>query len=172
MLQTSLVVHHHVAVIADILVDLRLENAVDIAVAALALRAAHDEHVIVILFDERGVELHLGIVRLGHIGGHGAGQLCVRHFLADIAQRRFDLDAKDLVEVGVGVGVHHKDGAFFLLAQIIDDHAAGRRLADAALPGNCNNVRVRHKKRSLGASDSTGRRKPACCRIINFRSGR
>ena len=149
MLQTSLVVHHHVAVIADIFVDLRFENAVDKAVAALALRPAHDEHVIVVLFNEGGVELHLGIVSLGHIGGHGARLLSVGHFLTDIAQCRLDLDAQNLVEIRVCVCVYDQNGAFFLLAQIVNDHAAGRRLADAALSGNCNDMGLGHKNRSL-----------------------
>ena len=72
------------------------------------------------------------------------------HFLADIAQRRLDLDAQNLVEVGVRVGVHDQNGSFFLLAQIVNDHAAGRRLADAALSGNCNDMGFGHRKSLLG----------------------
>lgn len=131
-------------------------------VAALALRPAHDEHIIVVLLNERGVELHLGIVGLGHVGGHGARLLGVGHFLADIAQRRLDLDAQNLVEVGVRVGVHDQNGAFFLLAQIVNDHAAGRRLADAAFSGNCNDMGLGHKNRSLErGSGRPGIRRPA-----------
>ena len=174
MLQTSLVVHHHVAVIADILVDLRFQNAVDIAVAALALRSAHDEHVVVVLLDEGGIEFHLGIVGLGHVGRDLAGLFGVRHLFADIAEGRLDLDAQDLVEVGVGVGVHHEDGALFLLAQIVDDHAAGRRLADAALSGNCNDMGMGHKKRSLERSAGRRATGPPAAEILikRDRSGR
>ena len=51
---------------------------------------------------------------LGHVGRDLAGLFGVRHLFADIAQRRLDLDAQNLVEVGVGIGVHHEDGALFL----------------------------------------------------------
>ena len=42
VLQPRLVVHDHIIIIADILVQLGLQHAVDKAIAALALRAAHD----------------------------------------------------------------------------------------------------------------------------------
>ena len=47
------------------------------------------------------------------------------------------------------VGSNHQKRAFSSLAEIVDDHAASRRLADAALSGHCDGVRSCHKKRSL-----------------------
>ena len=131
MLETRLVVDDHVFIVSGILVDLGLENAVDKAVAALALRSSHDEHVEIVFFDERGIELHLRVIGLCHVGRNRALLLGSCHFLADVSERGFDLHAEHLVEVGVCVRIHNEDGTLFLLAQIIDDHAAGGRLADA-----------------------------------------
>ena len=136
MLETRLVVDDHVFIVSGILVDLGLENAVDKAVAALALRSSHDEHVEIVFFDERGIELHLRVIGLCHVGRNRALLLGSCHFLADVSERGFDLHAEHLVEVGVCVRIHNEDGTLFLLAQIIDDHAAGGRLADAALTGD------------------------------------
>ena len=163
MLEPRFIVDDHIAVVARIFVDLGLEDAVDKAVAALALRPAHDKHVKIVLFDERRAEFHLGVVGLCHIGRHGALLLGAGHLLADIAQRRLDLHAQHLVEVGVGVGVDDQNGALFLLTQIVDNHAAGCRLADTALTGNCDGM-CRHRIRSFrtlppAAFAGKGRRK-------------
>ena len=131
MLETRLVVDDHVFIVSGILVDLGLENAVDKAVAALALRSSHDEHVEIVFFDERGIELHLRVIGLCHVGRNRALLLGSCHFLADVSERGFDLHAEHLVEVGVCVRIHNEDGTLFLLAQIIDDHAAGLRTADS-----------------------------------------
>ena len=144
MLQPGLVVDDHIFVVADVLVDLRFQHAVDKAVAALALSPAHDQHVIVVLLHQRGAELHLSVIRLGHTGRHGAVLLGLCHLLADIAQRGLDLHAQHLVEVGIGIRVHHQQRALPRLAQIVDEHAAGGRFADATLTCHCNDMCLSH----------------------------
>ena len=67
MLQSGFVVYDHIPVVPGIFVDLGLEHAVDKAVAPLALRPAHDQHIKIVLFNEGVAEHHFGIVRLRHI---------------------------------------------------------------------------------------------------------
>ena len=141
MLQPRLVVHDHVGIVGQILAKLRLQHAVDIAVAALALGASHDQHVEIVVLDQGVAELHFRVVRLGHALGNGAFQLCLCHFLPDLAERGLHLHAQNFVQVGIGIGVHHKDGAALLCAQVVDDHAAGSGFAHAALSGNGNGMR-------------------------------
>ena len=143
VLQPGLVVDHHVAVAAVVLVHLGLKHAVDIAIAALALGAAHDEHVEVVLLDEGLAELVLRVLLLGHARrdrGHRQ-KLRPGHLLADVAQRGIHIDAKHLVQVGIGVRVHHQDGPLVLVDQLLNDHAAGGRLTDAALAGHSDDMR-------------------------------
>ena len=144
MLQSGLVVDDHILVVAHVLVDLRLEYAVDKAVAALALCAAHDQHVIVVLLHQRGAELHFGVIRLCHTGRHGAVFLRLGHLLANVAQRGLHFHAQHFIQVGVGVGVHDQQRALSRLAQIVDQHAAGGRLADAAFARHCNDMCFSH----------------------------
>ena len=144
MLQTGFVVHYQIAVIFGILVDLGLENAVDVAIAALALGPAHDNHVEIVLLDEGVAELHVRIVGLGHAGGDGPLQLGLGHFLPDGAQRNALLHTQNFVQVGVCVCVHHQDGSLLLLAEIVHDHAAGGGLAYAAFTGDRNGMGCCH----------------------------
>ena len=144
MLQPGLVVDDHIFVVADILVDLGLQYAVDKAVAALALCAAHDQHVIVVLLHQRGAELHLGVIGLCHAGRHGAVLLGLGHLLANVAQGGLHLHAQHLIQIGVGVGVHYQQRALPRLAQIVDHHAAGGRFADATLTCHCNDMCFSH----------------------------
>ena len=141
VLKTGFVVHDHVGIVGNVLGNLGLQYAIDVEVAALALGAAHDQHIEVVVLNEGLTELHLGVVRLGHAGGDGALQLGLSHFLPDLPQRGLHLHAQNLVQVGVGVGVHHEDGAVLLFAQIIDQHAAGGGFTHAALTGNRNGMR-------------------------------
>ena len=67
------------------------------------------------------------------------------HLFPDLAQGDVGLYAQNLVEVTVGIRVHNQDGALLLLAQILNDHTAGRGLADAAFAGNGNGMRICHK---------------------------
>ena len=142
VLEAGLVVDHHVFVATVVLVNLGLQYPVDIAIAALALGATHDQHVIVVLLDQGFIELVFGVLLLGHALGYGTDgqELCVGHLLADAAQRGIHVDAEHLVQVGVGVGVHHQKGALTPPAEALDDHAAGGRLADAPLAGHSDDM--------------------------------
>ena len=142
MLQARLIVNHHIAVIAVVLVHLGSEHAVDVAIAALALGSAHDEHIEIIFFDQSRGKLHFGIVRLGHARRNGAvlHHFSARHLFTNIAQRGFNLHAQHFVQIGICIRIHHQDGGFLLAAKQVNQHAAGGRLADAALSGNCNGV--------------------------------
>ena len=141
MLQPRLVVHDNIGIVGQIFSKLRLQYAVDIAVAALALGTTHDQHVKIVVLDQGVAELHFRVVRLGHPLGNGAFQLRLRHFLANLAEGGLYLHAKNLVQVGIGIGVHHKDGAALLAAQVVDDHAAGSGFAHTTLSGNGNGMR-------------------------------
>ena len=90
------------------------------------------------------VKFHFGVVGLGHPGGDGALQLCLGHFLPDLAEGNFRLHPQHFVEVGIGIRVHHQNGAVVLLAQIINDHTAGCGFAHAALAGNCDGMGCSH----------------------------
>ena len=150
MLQPRLVVHDHIAIVFGVLVHLGLEDPIDIAVAPLALGAAHDKHIEVVFFHESGIEFEFGVIRFGHSGGDGVPpQLGFRHFLPDFAQTGLNLHAQDLIEVAVGVRVHDQDRSLLLLAKVINDHAAGRGFAHAALTGYSDGVRCAHRNMLL-----------------------
>src|SRR5699024_10859402 len=109
--QTRLVVHHDVAVVLGVLGYLGGEQAVDKAVAALALGPAHDQQVKVVGLGEGLAEAHLGVVGLGHARGDGAdgGHLRPGDVLPDVAQGGLDLHPQHLGQIGIGVGVHGQD---------------------------------------------------------------
>ena len=141
VLHAGLVVDDHVAVVPRVLFQLRLEDAVDKAVTALSLGAAHHQHVEVVLLDQRRAEAELGVVRLCHAAGDRVAPLFrLGHLLADIAQGGLHLHAQDLVQIGIGVGVHHEDRRFSAAAQIVHDHAADRGFPDAAFSGDRNGM--------------------------------
>ena len=134
MLHTGLVIDDDIAVSADILVEQGLEHAVDVAVAALALRAAHDEHVEIVLLRQRGFEAVFGIVRLCHaLGDRIAAELRLRDLLADLAEGDTGFDAEDLVQIGIGIRVDDEQRTLAALDEGVDHHAADRRFSDAAL---------------------------------------
>ena len=145
VLQARLVVHDQIGIILGVLVHLGLQHTVYITIAALALGAAHDQHIEVVFLDEGVVKLHFGIVCLGHSRGNGTGLFGVSHLFPDLTQGDVGFHAQNLVEVTVGIRVHNQDGALFLLAQILNDHAAGSGLADAAFSGNGNGMGICHK---------------------------
>ena len=142
MLQTGLVVHHDVAVVLGILGHLGGEKAVDKAVAALALGAAHDQKVIVVGLSEGVTELHLGVICLAHAGRDGAleGHLRLGDLLTDVAQGVVHLYPQHFIQIGIGVGVHGQDRTVLLLAEILDEHAADSGLAYAAFAGQRNGL--------------------------------
>ena len=118
MLQPRLVVHDHIAIVFGVLVHLGLEDPIDIAVAPLALGAAHDKHIEVVFFHESGIEFEFGVIRFGHSGGNGC-PLATRlsPLSSRISPRRgLNLHAQDLIEVAVGVRVHDQDRSLLLLA--------------------------------------------------------
>ena len=166
VLQARLVVHDHVGVILGVLVHLGFQNAIDIAIASLALGPAHDQHVEVVLFDEGVVELHFGVIRLGHARGDRAGLLRMGHLLPDLTQSDIGLHAQDLVEVGVGIRVHNQDGTLLLLAQIFDDHAAGSGFAHTALTGYGNRMRIWHRNAPLKRCGQQGGLRPYRYKLI------
>ena len=173
VLQACLVVHHDISIVLCVFIHLGFQDAVDIAIAALALGAAHDQHIKVVLFDEGIVELHLGIVCLGHTGRNGTGLLGVGHLFPDLTQGDIRLHAQNLIEVGIGIGVHHQDGALLLTAEIVDDHAAGRGLADAAFAGNGNGTGCCHNSCSFlgNASPKLWPRSPGSHALRSFCGG-
>ena len=145
VLQSCLIVHDQIPVILGILVHLGFQHAIDVAIAALALGSAHDQHIVIVLFNESGIELELCVFGLGHTGGDGAFQLRLGHFLPDGTQGGFYLHTQDFIQVGIGVGVHHQDGAVLLFAEVVNNHAAGGGLAYPTLTGDCDGMRCCHK---------------------------
>ena len=156
VLQTGLVVHDNIGIVLGVLVHLGFQHAVDVAIAALALGAPHDNHVEIIVFNQGIIEFHLGIVRLGHALGNGALQLGLSHFFPNLPQGNVCLHAQHLVEVGVGIGIHHQDRPLMLFAQVINNHTAGCGFAHAALAGDCNGMGSCHKKRSFARTFCIG----------------
>ena len=144
MLKARLVIHNEIGIVFRVLVHLGLQHAVDIAVAALALGTAHDQHVKVVLLHQCGGEFELGIIGLGHAAGNRSLQLGLGHFFPDLSQCHGLLHPQDLIEVGVGVGIHHENRALVLSAEVINNHAAGGGFTHTALTGNCNGMRIRH----------------------------
>ena len=141
VLHTGLVIDDDIAVSADILVEQGLEHAVDVAVAALALRAAHDEHVEIVLLRQRGFEAVFGIVRLCHaLGDRIAAELRLRDLLADLAEGDTGFHAEDLVQIGIGIRVDDEQRTLAALDEGVDHHAADRRFSDAALSGDSNGI--------------------------------
>ena len=101
--------------------------------------------IVIILFNESGIELELGVLGLGHSGGDGAFHLRLGHFLPDGAQGGFYFHAQNFIQIGIGVGIHHQDGAVLLFAEVINNHAAGGGLAYPTLAGDCDGMRCCHK---------------------------
>ena len=138
MLHAGLVVDDDVAVGLGQLAHGGGEQAVGVAVAALALCAAHDQHVKVVTLGEGALQLILHVVLLAHAGGYGGVLIALRlgYHLPNLAEGLLDLDAQDLVEVVVGVGVDGEHRGEPVRAQVIDENAAKGGLAGAALPRN------------------------------------
>ena len=122
MLQARLVIYHDIAVVLGVLGHLARQKAVDKAVAALPLGAAHDQQVIVVRLRQGVGKTHFRVIRLGHPRGNHllGGHLRPGDVLTDIPQGFLYLYPQHLVEVGVGVGVHGQDRTLLLLAEILN----------------------------------------------------
>ena len=140
ILQSRLVVHDHVTIITGVLVDLSLEDAVDEAVAALALRAAHDEHVEIIVFDQTAIHHHFHIVSLGHSGRNLTCRTICRtlHILTDLAECHFHIHTEDLIQIGIGIRIHSQYRGLSLVAEILNQQTAKSRFSNAAFSGDGN----------------------------------
>ena len=88
------------------------------------------------------VETSLGAIREEMANAELKGTIPKGMTKADYAEMKFN---SALIEVCIGVSVHHKDRALLLIAKVIDDHAAGGGFAHAALAGYCNGKGCCHK---------------------------
>jgi hypothetical protein len=68
MLQTRFIVHDNIAIIFCVFIHLGFQDAVYIAVTALALGATHNQHIKIIFLDNRGAKFEICIIGLGHTG--------------------------------------------------------------------------------------------------------
>ena len=63
------------------------------------------------------------------------------HLFPDLAEAGVNLHAQNFVQIGIGIGIDHQNGAVALLAQVIDQHAAGGGFTHTALTGNSDGMR-------------------------------
>ena len=122
MFHARLIVHHNIGVMVLQFLHLGLDDAVDKAVASLALGPSHDHKVIVVLLGKGVPQAALQIGGFGDsrrnlIFGIHSGPL---DLLPEFTQGYSHFHPQHLVEVGVGVSVHRQHRLLPGVAQILD----------------------------------------------------
>ena len=87
------------------------------------------------------VETSLGAIREEMAQAELKGTIPKGMTKAEYAEFKFN---SALIEVCVSVCVHNQNGTVLLVAQIVDDHAAGGGLTHAALAGYCDGMGCCH----------------------------